>query len=387
MRRFVLSLYGLTVLLHVPFALAAAHALALVGAPSAPAIAVVLAITLTALLRGRMRLLMNDRHRPRWRMILEEIYFTHWCATVPAGVLFLVGLLIAWVDALTTGSGGSAGSSASVGEVALYAYAGGLALAIWSVVIRRRWVRIRTIDITVAGLGRAFDGYRIAQLSDLHIGGFCTRARGQRWTARANRLDVDLIALTGDYVTSGVAFHRDIAAVLCGLKARDGVIAVMGNHDYFGDGEPLVTLLREGGIEVLRNQHRSLERGGDRVTIAGVDDVWTRRASVARTLEGRDPTDPLLVLAHDPKLFPAFAERGAALVLSGHTHWGQVAVPFLATRYNFSRIGYRHHAGIYRDRGATLYVHPGLGTTGPPVRLGAPPEITVIRLRCAENAA
>ena len=196
-------------------------------------------------------------------------------------------------------------------------------------------------------------------------------------------LDVDLVALTGDYVTHGDAFHEDIAAVLAALRGRDGALAVMGNHDYFGDGEALVGLLRARGVTVLRNESRVLTRGADALVIAGIDDTWTRRADVALALEGRGGVGPLLALAHDPRLFPALAARGAALVLSGHTHWGQLALPFLATRVNLSRLSYRYHAGLYREGGSVLYVSPGLGTTGPPMRLGAPPEITVIRLRAA----
>jgi predicted MPP superfamily phosphohydrolase len=88
-----------------------------------------------------------------------------------------------------------------------------------------------------------------------------------------------------------------------------------------------------------------------------------------------------MALAHDPQLFPSLARGGVSLVLSGHTHWGQIAFPFLAERINLSRLSYRYTAGLYRDGDATLYVSPGLGTTGPPIRLGAPPEITVLRLR------
>jgi predicted MPP superfamily phosphohydrolase len=251
--------------------------------------------------------------------------------------------------------------------------------------VRRRWVRVRTVDVPIAGLGVAFDGYRIAHLSDLHIGGLCPRARAERWCARVAALDVDLVALTGDYVTHGDAFHEDIAAVLSSMRARDGVIAVLGNHDYFGDIEALVTLLRARGVEVLRNQHRTLARGGSAITIAGVDDTWSRRADVEGAVAGRDEALPLLALAHDPQLFPALARRGAALVLSGHTHWGQLALPFFATRVNLSRLTYPYHAGVYREGAAVLYISPGLGTTGPPARLGAPPEITVLRLRRAER--
>jgi predicted MPP superfamily phosphohydrolase len=156
----------------------------------------------------------------------------------------------------------------------------------------------------------------------------------------------------------------------------------MGNHDYFGDGEPLIRMLREGGVTVLRNEWTTIERDGSRVTLAGVDDTWTRRADVARSLKGRDASLPVIALAHDPALFPKLARAGASLVLSGHTHWGQIAAPFLATRYNISRLSFRYHAGMYREGGSTLYIHPGLGTTGPPIRIGSPPEITVLRLRC-----
>src|SRR5262249_38540961 len=191
----------------------------------------------------------------------------------------------------------------SAGAVAIGAYGVGLPLALWGVFLRRRWVRVRTIDVPIRGLASAFDGYRIAQLSDLHICGLWPRWRAERWVERVNALDADLVALTGDYVTSGTAFHRDIAAVVSAMRGRDGTIAVMGNHDYFGDGEPLVTLLRAGGVSVLRNERMTLERGGHTLTVAGVDDTWTRRADVARTMEGRDESVPVIALAHDPKLF------------------------------------------------------------------------------------
>jgi predicted MPP superfamily phosphohydrolase len=277
---------------------------------------------------------------------------------------------------------GGAGALERLQAAAALSYAAGLSAAVYGVAVRRRWVRVRTIDVSIAGLGPRFDGYRIAQLSDLHIGGLCPRGRAERWVRRVNALDADLVALTGDYVTSGTAFHEDIAAVLCALRARDGAMAVMGNHEYFGDGEPLVSLLRAGGVEVLRNERRTLSRGEDHLVIAGVDDTWSRRADVARTLDGV-AARPVVALAHDPRLFPELARHGAALVLSGHTHWGQVAIPFVARRLNLSRLSYRYHAGLYRSGEATLYVNPGLGTTGPPVRLGAPPEITVLRLRSA----
>jgi hypothetical protein len=380
MRRFWTALYIITALSQITFAIGARHVLAAIGAPGASWIAVLAAALLVALLRGRIRRGVVDRPIARWRRLLvEEPYYVHWCAALCATALFAVTLPLLGAAWIARGE-----PPVAPGALAAGCYAAGLALAAYGVLIRRRWLRVRTLDVPIPGLGAAFDGYRIAHLSDLHIGSLCPRARADAWVDRANALGADLCALTGDYVTSGVAFHEDIAAALTRLRARDGAIAVMGNHDYFGDGEPLISLLRAGGLKVLRNEHTVIARGADRLTVAGVDDVWTRRADVDRALAGRDRAIPAVVLAHDPALFPKLAARGAALVLSGHTHWGQLAVPFLA-RYNLSALigHFRFNAETYRKDGATLYVHPGMGTTGPPVRLGAPPEITVLRLRCA----
>jgi predicted MPP superfamily phosphohydrolase len=374
MRRFRIALFAITLLSHVPFAAGLAFALDCLDAPFAHGISITVAALLVLTLRGRMQRWRDDRPIAAWQVLfVEEPYYAHWSATVAACPLFVVAAIAASI------------LHEDVSAAALASYLAALALCLYGVFVRRRWVRVRSLDVPVVGLGAAFDGYRIAQLSDLHIGGLWSPARAARWVSRVNALDVDLVALTGDYVTHGTSFHEDIAALLAAMRGRDGVVAVMGNHDYFGDGESLVTLLRAGGVAVLRNEHRVLWRAGDALTLAGVDDTWSRRADVARTLAGRDGGRPLIALAHDPQLFPELARRGAALVLSGHTHWGQIAMPFLATRYNLSRLSYRYHAGLYQEGGAVLYVSPGLGTTGPPVRVGAPPEITVLRLRATRG--
>jgi predicted MPP superfamily phosphohydrolase len=375
MRRFWIAILAVTLVGHALFAGGLAFGLGRLGVPAAGWVAVAVAALPVLVLRGRLRRGLADRPVPAWRVwLIEEPYFAHWGATLVAWPLFLVAV----IPATLLGAG--------AGAAALGAYALALALCLYGVLVRRRWVRVRRIDVPIAGMADAFDGYRIAQLSDLHIGGLWPRARAARWVARVNALDVDLVALTGDYVTHGDAFHEDIAAVLAEMRGRDGAVAVMGNHDYFGDGEKLVALLRRRGVRVLRNERHEVRRGGEAITLVGVDDTWTRRADVAGSLEGYEGEGPLVALAHDPRLFPELARRGAALVLSGHTHWGQIALPFLATRINLSRLSYRYHAGLYREGGAVLYVSPGLGTTGPPLRLGAPPEITVVTLRAANSA-
>lgn len=381
MRRFLILVFAVTILAHVPFAVGLAYALRMVKAPWPNAIAVGIASLLVVLLGGRLQRVRKDRPLALWRVVfVEETYFVHWCATVTGFPVSVVALSVIGIYARVRGA---VPSAAQLGVAALVCYAGALFVSLYGVWIRRRWVHVRTLDVPIPHLGRAFDGYRIAQLSDLHIGSLWPRERAQRWLPRVNDLDVDLIALTGDYVTSGSAFHSDVAFIVRGMQCRDGTVAVLGNHDYFGDVEGLVAKLRLNGVDVLRNERRVLVRGKDQVVLAGVDDTWSQSADVEKALCGHDVSAPLIALAHDPKLFPELAAGGASLVLAGHTHWGQVAVPFHALRYNLSRLSYRYHAGLYRIGPATLHVSAGLGTTGPPVRLGAAPEITVLRLRRA----
>ena len=380
MRRFWVFLFTLTALLHVPFFVATNELEKRFGVSNPSLFAALLTLALIVAFYFRIELASYDRPISRARrLLLEEPYYAHWCALVLTLPLWLAANALAMMCSLVA----PASLIPTSGSMALVIYVVALCFAAFGVFVRRRWVRVRTVDVAIRGLPSAFVGYRIAHLSDLHIGAMCPREHVQGWVKTVGDLDVDLVALTGDYVTSGVSFHETIAEELGALASRDGTIAVMGNHDYFGDGEPLVTRLRSHGVEVLRNERTTIERDGERLEIAGIDDTWSRRANIRAALADRDNNNnksPLIVLAHDPQLFPELAKRGASLVLSGHTHWGQVAVPFMATKYNFSSRVYRYHADIYEEGDATLYVSPGLGTTGPPVRLGAAPEITVLRL-------
>ncbi|HXU64227.1 MAG TPA: metallophosphoesterase [Polyangia bacterium] len=247
--------------------------------------------------------------------------------------------------------------------------------------------RVYRQEIAIAGLPAAFDGYRIAQISDLHCGPFASGARIDRWVGRVNGLGVDLVAVTGDLIASGSAFVPVVAASLGKLRARDGVFACMGNHDYFTDGEAMVTALERAGLQVLRNRGVSIQRDDGSLYVAGVDDTWTRRNDVPRAMAGRPAGAPSVLLAHDPALFPEAAAHGVDLTLSGHTHGGQLGVPFLAKRFNLARLMTEFTTGLYRRGPSTLYVNRGLGATALPVRLSVPPEIAVITLRRAAPAA
>jgi uncharacterized protein len=247
--------------------------------------------------------------------------------------------------------------------------------------------RVHRQEIAIAGLPPAFDGYRIAQISDLHCGPFASGARVDRWVARVNGLGPDLVAVTGDLIASGSAFVPVVAASLGKLRGRDGVFACMGNHDYFTDGEAMVAALERAGLDVLRNRGVSVRRGDQTLYVAGVDDTWTHRNDVSRALAARPPQAAVVLLAHDPALFPEAAAHAVDLTLAGHTHGGQLGVPFLAKRYNLARLMTEFTTGIYRRGPATLYVNRGLGATGLPVRLAVPPEIALLTLRRAPESA
>lgn len=384
MRRFFVALWVFTAVAHVVVLAAHREILTRAGVPFPSVVALVIAVALVASLGRRMELMRDDRPISRARRAMELVYYTHWCAAVGASLLFVAGgavALAAW--------GAARVASRELPEITaplvLGSYAAGLAISAYAIGFRGRRARVRTVEIEVRGLHPSLDGYRIAQLSDLHVGALLGRRAADRWIERANALGPDLVALTGDYVTNGVRFHGEIADIVAGLRAKDAVVAVLGNHDYFGGGEPLATYLRERGIALLRNERLTITRGPASIEIAGVDDTWTRHADVDGTMRGFEGERPLVALSHDPALFPAFAKRGAALVLSGHTHWGQVGVPFLAERYNLARRVFRYSAGLYRDGASALYVNPGLGTTGPPIRFGSPAEITLIVLRAATD--
>lgn len=330
---------------------------------------------------GRARAGIPDRRRNATLVRLVDVpYFIHWCAAVFAFIPSVVATLGAPLVAFASGQPAGVPMGAYMAS-----YLAGLVVCGYGVLVRRRWFRVVERPVAIPGLDPRLNGLRIAHLSDLHIGTLTPRSWGLAWVRSANRAKPDLAVVTGDMVTSGSDFHSDIADVLGGLRAEHGVFASMGNHDYFGDGERLIALLRHRGVRVLRNEGVIVERGGARLWLAAIDDTWTRRDDLAAAMRDRPPGTAAVLLAHDPARFDAAADAGAALVLAGHTHGGQIGVPFL---YRFANLAtmYRYRLGFYRRDASVLYVHPGLGTTGPPIRLGVVPEVTVLVLVAASAA-
>ena len=309
----------------------------------------------------------GDEPKPAWLRYLALWPFFAWWAScvifVAFGGVALLGATLARVDTALPLAAAFAMSTLS---------------GLWSV---RRSPRIVEIDIPVENLPAAFDGFRIGQISDVHCSSYTPRARVESWVRELNAQRADLIAITGDLVSSGDRYTDDVAAALSGLRAPDGVFACMGNHDYFCDAEHLVSGLRDGGINVLRNEGVRLERDGASLYVAGVEDSWTGRHDLRRTLAERRAGEPTLLLAHDPNHFAVATKANVEVQLSGHTHGGQMALPFSGGRFNLARLMTRYTHGLFAAGGSQLYVSRGVGTTGPPIRLFAPAELTVLTLR------
>ena len=379
MSKFRRILLIITIATHAPFLVGVAEGIRRLGTPTLAAwgVASALAALGVWLFFGRASHIADDDKRPWHQTFLVDVpYFVHWCACIYCIVPSLVYLLVEPIVDLARG--------ASVGPSPgffMWTYASGLVVCAYGVTLRRWWFVVRRVEIPVRGLDKRFDGFRIAQLSDMHIGGQTPAWWGRRWISRANAEGADIVVVTGDMVTSGVAFHQDIAGLVGDLRGKDGVFVSMGNHDYFGEGEPLISLLQEKGAKVLRNSGVLLERDGASLYLAAIDDTWTRRANLNLALEARPEGAPCVLLAHDPDRFPLAVERNVDVVISGHTHGGQIAVPFLARYINASKLAHHFHIGLYKKGDSTLYVSPGLGTTGPPMRLGVAPAVAIVTLR------
>jgi len=276
------------------------------------------------------------------------------------------------------------GVAAGVSDSALTAWVfASFGLSLFANGVPYRHVKVRRVDIQIPGLPQAFSGLTIAQLTDLHIGPFAPESRVHGWVRRVNAQAPDYVFLTGDLIASGSRFVPALERALAQLTPKRGVVAIMGNHDYFPSdaGDALLAMHRRLGHIMLRNEAQVLDEGGDQLVFAGIDDTWRKSDDIDKALADVPDGVPVVLLAHDPETFPKAATFGIALQVSGHLHGGQLAIPFLGVAGSVLRpfpIPYIH--GRYRQDRSTMYVSAGLGTTGAPVRIGMPSEIPILRL-------
>ena len=236
-------------------------------------------------------------------------------------------------------------------------------------------------DIWLRRLSPAHDGLRLVQLTDLHHSLFTPLGEIQHAVQVANRLRPDLVALTGDYVTLSRDYIWPLAEALAKLRARLGVFAVLGNHDFQVDSEEITRALRAQGIRVLRNSHWGLRTRAATLWVVGVDDLWWEAEDFRAAMRSVPARDPKILLCHNPIGIRMAATHGIDLMLSGHTHGGQVRLPMVGSVYGRSKLGERFVEGWNRLDGTQIYVSRGIGKVLVPLRFGCPPEITCLRLR------
>lgn len=341
---------------------------------------------------------LTDRRRPRRGAAALRVY----AATAFVSLFCAVFLALSWVafaaadgvlgvlSARAFGAAGQLAVQTGVGDA--FRWTGSLGMGAIALLMGYGYaagqheLRVTRQTIPMRGLGRAL---RVAQISDTHIGQNLSRAQLERFVARVNATDADLVCITGDIADSPQADFDAFFPLLGRLRARYGVCAILGNHDHGAGADRVVAALRRWtAFHVLRDRAVTIDCDGVPLHVIGLDDRgrdWARGfrsdPRLAELLAAAPADVPVLLLAHRPDIFVQAAEAGVPLTLSGHTHGGQLAVPwFGGRRRNLAEFVTAFDRGLYRRDDAHLYVNCGLGVTGQRIRLFTPREITVAEL-------
>ncbi|MDH4283285.1 MAG: metallophosphoesterase [Myxococcales bacterium] len=257
----------------------------------------------------------------------------------------------------------------------------GLALSGWGVWSAIRPVEVKRVRVRLKKLPETWNGLRLVQLSDMHVGLTIGRDFVEDVVRKVNALEPDIVAITGDLIDGSVEELGRAVAPLGEIRATFGAFFVTGNHEYYSGADSWLEFLRGLGIRVLRNEHVELSKDGEVIHVAGVDDWSAHRfgnghgADMSRAMEGRDVGKPVVLLAHQPVHFDEARAHGVDLQISGHTHGGQI-FPFGV----LTRLVQPFLSGLHQRGDSQIYVSSGTGYWGPPMRIAAPAEITLIEL-------
>ena len=260
-----------------------------------------------------------------------------------------------------------------------------LALSLWVFVIEPSSLTVHKETLHIPNWSQEHQGMKVAVLSDLHIGSpFAALDKLKRVVDQTNAEKPDIVVILGDFVITSVIGGKfvepePIAEVLKGLSAPLGVFAILGNHDWWYNGQRVTAALSQIGIVVLNNEARRVEYNGKPFWIDGVADKSSRKPDIDGSLE-KVPTDEgVIIITHSPDIFPDIPSR-VSLTLAGHTHGGQVNIPFIGRPVVPSRFGQRYAAGHIVEDGRHLFVTTGIGTSIFPVRFRVPPEVVILTL-------
>jgi predicted MPP superfamily phosphohydrolase len=252
--------------------------------------------------------------------------------------------------------------------------------------VEPNWVDVNPVRIALPRLPLRFDGYKIAQISDIHMGDWLDRDKLLEIVGLINGEQPDLVTITGDFVTRRPELSaNDLTYGLSKLVARDGVVGVLGNHDYSPTSGVIREVMREGHIINVSNGIHTVERGPHLLHIAGVDDVWRQQADIEMVLGKLHAEGAALLLAHEPDFADTSAATGRFdMQISGHSHGGQVSIPFVGP-IRLPPFGTKYPVGLYRVGGMLQYTNRGVGMVRPHVRFNCRPEITLFTLQAAST--
>ncbi len=260
---------------------------------------------------------------------------------------------------------------------------GALATTAQATVVEPFDYEVTTRDVFLRNLPPAFDGFRLTHVTDLHHGKLVPLEEVRRVVEIAQATQPDMFALTGDYTTdNNNKFLEPCAEALSALKAPHGVWSVLGNHDQQGTASRTIKTLERHGFNLLNNANTRIEQAGETLQLAGINDSSWARTDWARARRGLDFSQPVVLLSHQPQVFDYAEAHEYSLILAGHTHGGQVSFPIIGAPVRFIE-QFKYVRGLYRKDATQLFVSRGTGLIGLPVRLGARPEIAVLRLRRA----
>jgi predicted MPP superfamily phosphohydrolase len=272
--------------------------------------------------------------------------------------------------------------------------AAGMASASWSFFGESRWWEITRRQVPIKGLSPGLNGLRIVQLTDIHHCSWMSLAWVRQIVDAANALAPDVVALTGDYIYHGLEYVRPVASALAQLKPRIGVVGVMGNHDWWENGELTQWTFAREGLPLIDNkrlfitpQRRLVTYAREGLCLAGVGDLWEDKCLYDKALGLIPGGMPRILLSHNPDVAeqPDFLTSGLRvdLMLSGHTHGGQIRLPGIGAPVTNSAYGQKYAKGLVDGPVCPVFISRGLGMTVMPIRFGVRPEIAVIELRCA----
>ncbi len=222
---------------------------------------------------------------------------------------------------------------------------------------------------------------RVVQLTDIHAGIYMTRDQMRRYADQVIALKPDLFVLTGDFISNSMLFLPGCVEEMARVRARYGTFATLGNHEHlWGEPAEVQAILWEHGIPLLNNTHQLIPSVQGPFAVAGIDDLVSGTPDLEAALQGLSPSTPTLLLSHHPEIFPQAAAHGIPLTLSGHYHGGQIKLSLPGKDISLAHFWTPYPEGLYRINASHLYVSRGIGTTFTPVRLNAPPEVTVFHL-------